>query len=91
MTGFAPIMLTIWGALIVITIIVNMYQSRLARDEDDQLILAESFAHVKAAQTAVMERVNRVQPIKRTAMWLTGAMTLFVIGYYVLDIVKQFQ
>jgi hypothetical protein len=91
MTGFAPIMLSIWGALIVITIIVNMYQSRLARDEDDQLILAESFAHVKAAQTAVMERVNRVQPIKRAAMWLTGAMTLFVIGYYVMDVIKQFQ
>jgi hypothetical protein len=91
MTGFAPIMLSVWGGLIVVLIAINMYQSRVARDEDDQLILDESFAHVKAAQTAIMERVNRVQPIKTVALWLTGAMTLFVIGYYVLDVVKQFQ
>jgi hypothetical protein len=29
--------------------------------------------------------------MKRLALGLVGAMTLFVIGYYVFDIVKQFK
>jgi len=38
-----------------------------------------------------VEKVSKVQPYLRAAMWLLAAMTLFVIGYYILDIINQFK
>ena len=38
-----------------------------------------------------MAKVSKVQPIGTAALWLAGAATLFVIGYYVLDVIKQFS
>jgi hypothetical protein len=91
MTGFAPIMLSVWGALVLILVAIKMYVSRLSRDEDDQLILDESFDHVKTEQAAIMARVHKIEPIQRVALWLVGVMTLFVIGYYVIDVFNQFK
>lgn len=91
MTGFVPVMWSIWGVLVILLAAVNLYQSRLARDEEDQIFLGEGFTEEKSAQAAIAERVNKVQPYKRMALWLVGAMTLFVVGYYILDIIKQFK
>ena len=91
MTGIAPVMWTIWGALIVLLVAVNMFQARLGRDEEDQIFLGEGFAAEKSTQAAIAAKVNKVQPIKRAVLGLVGVMTLFVIGYYVFDIIKQFK
>ncbi len=91
MTGFVPVMWSIWGALVILLAAVNLYQSRLGRDEEDQIFLGEGFTEEKSAQAAIAERVNKVQPFKRMALWLVGAMTLFVVGYYVFDVIRQFK
>jgi hypothetical protein len=91
MTGFVPVMWSIWGMLVVLLAAVNLYQSSLARNEEDQIFLSEGFAQEKSAQAAIAEKVAKVQPFKRIALGLVGAMTLFVIGYYVLDIFRQFK
>jgi hypothetical protein len=38
-----------------------------------------------------MAKVAKVEPVKRLVLWALGAMTVFVLGYYVLDIVRQFK
>jgi hypothetical protein len=91
MTGFVPMMWSVWGVLVVLLAAVNLYASRLARDEEDQLFLGESFEHEKSAQAAILAKVNKVQPVKRLAMWLLGAMTVFVLVYYVFDVFRQFK
>jgi hypothetical protein len=91
MTGFVPVMWLIWGLLVVLLAVINLYASRLARDEEDQIFLGEGFTEERSAQAAIAEKVNKVQPFKRTALWLVGAMTVFVIGYYIFDIVRQFK
>ena len=91
MTGFVPIMWSVWGVFVVVLAAVNLYQSRLARDEEDQIILGDGFKEERSAQAAIAEKVSKVEPMKRLALGLVGAMTLFVIGYYVFDIVKQFK
>jgi hypothetical protein len=91
MTGFVPVMWSIWGMLVVLLAAVNLYQSSLARNEEDQIFLSEGFAQERSAQAAIAEKVAKVQPFKRIALGLVGAMTLFVIGYYVLDIFRQFK
>ena len=91
MTGFVPVMWSIWGMLVVLLAAVNLYQSSLARNEEDQIFLSEGFTQERSAQAAIAEKVAKVQPFKRIALGLVGAMTLFVIGYYVLDIFRQFK
>ena len=91
MTGFVPVMWSVWGVLVVLLAAISLYVSRLTRDEEDQIFLGESFDHEKSAQAAIVEKVNKIKPYKRLAIWLVGAMTLVVLGYYVLDIFKQFK
>ena len=38
-----------------------------------------------------MAKVNKIQPLRRSALGCRSRMTLFVIGYYVLDIINQFK
>lgn len=89
--GFVPVMWSIWGACIVLLAAVHLYQARLGRDEEDQIFLGEGFSGEKSAQAAIANKVNKVQPIKKAVIGLVGVMTVFVIGYYLFDIVKQFS
>lgn len=82
---FFPIMLSVWILTIVFMTIMLLYRSRLARDEEDQLFLDDSFNEQKAAQAAIAARVEKVQPMVKGSEWLAGAATLFVIGYFALD------
>jgi hypothetical protein len=91
MTGFVPVMWSVWGVLVLLLASVNLYSSRLARDEEDQIFLGEGFDQEKSAQASIAAKVSKIEPVKKLALWLLGAMTLFVIGYYVLDIIKQFK
>jgi len=54
----------------------------ITRDEEGQIFLDEAFAHEKAAQTAITEKVARLQPILTASQVLTGVLTLGIIGYY---------
>jgi hypothetical protein len=91
MTGFVPVMWSIWGALVVLLAAVNLYASRLGRDEEDQIFLSEGFTEERTAQAAIAEKMNKVQPYKRAALGLVGVMTLFVVGYYIFDVFRQFK
>ncbi|MGP8175020.1 MAG: hypothetical protein ACLP7O_10795 [Terracidiphilus sp.] len=91
MTGFVPVMWMVWGVLVLFLLALYLYQSRLTRDEDDQIILDDSFDRVKTEQAAIVEKVKKIEPLVRLAMWLAGAATLVVIGYYIMDFIKQFK
>ncbi len=91
MTGMVPIMWSVWGALVVLMLLLKIYNDRLTRDEDDQLVLDDAFSHVKAEQAAIIAKVNRFAPVRRVVLVLVAAMTLFVIGYYLLDFINQFK
>jgi hypothetical protein len=87
---FVPVMWTIWGLLAVITAAVYLYRSSLTRDEDDQIYLDDAFQHEKVAQEAIVAKIGKIEPALRILLWLVAAASLFVVGYYVLDIIKQF-
>ncbi len=91
MTGIVPIMWSVWGLLVVLMIILKIYTGRLSRDEDDQIVLDDAFDHVKAEQAAIMAKVNKLEPVRKASLWLVGLASLFVVGYYVLDIINQFK
>jgi hypothetical protein len=88
---FVPVMWSVWGTLLVVFAALSLYKSSLARDEEGQIFLNEAFAHERAAQEAIVARVQKVEPVVRLSLWLVAAATLFVIVYYVLDIIAQFR
>jgi hypothetical protein len=86
-----PVLLSIWIACLLFTAIMFLYRSRLTRDEEDQIFLGESLAHERSAQAAIADRVAKIQPIVRTAIWLTAGTTVLLIVYYIFDIFNQFK
>jgi hypothetical protein len=91
MQGFVPIMWSVWGAVVILLFALKIYAGRLSRDEDDQIILDDSFNHVRSEQAAIVEKVHRIEPIQKVAVWLAVAMTVVVLVYYGIDIYRQFQ
>jgi hypothetical protein len=88
---FVPVMWSVWGVLVLALLGLKIYSDSLARDEDDQIVLDEAFDNLKAEQAAIVARVHKVEPARKVVLGLVVAMTLVVIGYYVMDIVRQFQ
>ena len=86
-----PIMWSVWGVLVLLLVVLKMYNSRLTRDEDDQIILDDSFNNVKEEQAALMAKIHKVEPLVRVALGLVAAASLSVIGYYVVDVLNQFK
>jgi hypothetical protein len=88
---FVPVMWSVWGLTILAMAVVFLYRSRLTRDEEDQIFLDDSFSHERTAQQAIIARVNKLQPLVRGSEIVAGVATLFVIGYYIMDVVNQFK
>ena len=88
--GFVPIMWAVWGLSFVFMAGVSIFAARLGRNEEAQIFLADSSSHVKSEQDAILARVNKIRPVKMTALGIMGVMTVIVVVYYVIDILHQF-
>jgi ribosomal 50S subunit-associated protein YjgA (DUF615 family) len=91
MTGFVLAIWAIWGALVVLMLALKIYSGRLTRDEDDHLILDSAFDHVKTEQAALVEKVHKIEPLRKASLWLVVAATVLVVGYYAVDVANQFK
>lgn len=88
---FVPVMWSVWVVLVVILAALYVYRSSLTKDEEDQIFLDDSFDNEKNAQAAIVAKVNKIEPYVRISLWLVGASTVVVIGYYVIDFINQFK
>jgi hypothetical protein len=86
-----PVMWGVWGLIAAFTAALFIYRAQLTKDEEDQIFLDDSFSHEQAAQAAIIDKVNKIQPLFRVALVLMSVATLFVIGYYIVDVVNQFK
>jgi hypothetical protein len=82
-------MWSVWGVLVALMISLHIYRGSLEKNEDDQIFLDDSFDHEKAAQMAIVAKVQKIEPALRLAKWLALAMTIVVIVYYIRDIMLQ--
>ena len=67
MTVAAIVMWSVWAAFALYLAVLFIYRSSLARDEEDQIFLDESFDHEKAHQAVIAARVAKVEPLVRMA------------------------
>jgi hypothetical protein len=81
-----PVMWTVWCSLVAIMAALHIYRSSLARDEEDQIFLDDSFEHERNAQAAIVARVSKIEPVLRVAQWMVVGMTVIVLAYYIRDI-----
>jgi hypothetical protein len=81
----------VWGALVLIMLALKVYSGRVTRNEDDHLVLDSAFDNLRAEQAAIMEKVHKIEPLKKVSLWLAVAATAFVVGYYVIDVMSQFK
>lgn len=86
---FVPVMWTLWGVIVASMLLLHVYRSSLEKNEDDQIFLDDSFEHEKAAQSVIVAKVNKIEPIIRVTKWLAVGMSIFVVLYYIRDIMMQ--
>ena len=86
---FLPIMLSVWGLTVITMAAMLLYRSRLSRDEEDQLFLDDSFNQQKSDQAAIAARVQKVQPMVKGSELVAACTTLFVVGYFLIDMYKN--
>ena len=84
-----PIMWTVWGVIVASMLLLHIYRGSLEKNEDDQIFLDDSFDHERAAQMAIVARVQKVEPALRVLKWLALAMSVVVVIYYIRDIMVQ--
>ena len=84
-------MWAVWAITIMLMVAMFLYRSRLGRDEEDQLFLGDSLSQEKANQIAIATKVTKVQPLIKGSEIIAAVATLFVIGYYIVDIYNQFK
>jgi len=80
-----------WILILVLFIVAKLYASRISRYEENQLILDDSSSQLKTEQYAIAGRLNKFKPVQMTTIWLLGAGTLFVVVYYVHDMINQLK
>jgi hypothetical protein len=88
---FVPAMWTVWGVLVFLMAALHIYRSSLSRDEEDQIFLDDSFEQEKSAQEVIVTKIKKVEPVLRVLQWLSAAMTLFIIAYYIRDFLLSFH
>jgi hypothetical protein len=88
---FVPAMWIGWGLILALFIAAKVYASRISRYEENQLILDESSNQLKTEQDAIAGRLNKFRPVQITTAWVLGAGTLFVVAFYIHDMINQFK
>jgi hypothetical protein len=81
-TNLVSVLWIAWAAFALVTALLYAYRARVTRDEEGQIFLDEAFAHEERTQSDITMKVNRLQPVLRMSMALTGLMTAVVIAYY---------
>jgi type VI protein secretion system component VasF len=88
---FYPVMLTVWGVLAVVAAALFVYRTSLTRDEDDQIYLDDAFQHERAAQEAIVAKVNKIEPALRVALWAVGTVTAVLVLVYLWSLISEFM
>jgi Tfp pilus assembly protein PilN len=85
------VVLSVWGLCLLFVAVMYLYRSRLTRDEEDQIFLDDSFSHERTAQAVIAAKVQKIEPLVRTSVWVAGVATALVAVYYAWDIFNQFK
>jgi multidrug efflux pump subunit AcrB len=84
------VMWALWAVSFFFMAGVSIVAAAVGRNEEAQIFLADSSNHERSEQAAIAAKVSKMRPLKMTSLGILGVMTLLVVGYYVVDVFKQF-
>ena len=73
-------LLTVWGVLTVLLILLLIYRSTLSMHEDDQLFLDDSSKNMREEQEALQVRMKKVTPWVRVLGAASAVLILVIAG-----------
>jgi len=76
------VLLTIWGVLTTVLVVLLIYRSALARHEDDELFLTSAEAHFEKEQQELTVRMNRLRPFLNILAASSGVLLLVMAGLW---------
>jgi len=76
-------LLTVWGILTAILIVLLIYRSTLTMREEEQLFLDEAESHMQQEQMELISRVNKVNPLVRAFGAASGLLILVIAGMWI--------
>jgi len=79
-----------WGAFTLVLVILVIYRSTLAMQEDDQLFLDDAESHMQKDQEELLGKLNRLQPYVRGFGAASGVLALLIVGLVVYRALEQF-
>jgi hypothetical protein len=84
-------LLIAWGVLTAALIALLIYRGTLTMQEDDQLFLGESEAHMAREQLEIMTRVNKLGPFVKVLGAASAVLILTIAGIAVYQQMTQVQ
>lgn len=84
-------LLIAWGGFTAALIAVLIYRGTLTMQEDDQLFLDESEAHMAREQVEIMRKVDKLGPFVKVLGTASAALILTIAGVAVYQAMTQVQ
>ena len=72
-------LLSLWGGLTLVLVVLLIYRGTLTMHEDDQLFLDNSEDHMQKEQEELLKKMNRITPWVRV-LGTCSALLIFVIA-----------
>ena len=87
----SPLMmlLTAWGAITLVLVVLLIYRSTLSMHEDDQLFLDDASTHMQQEQQELIGRMNRLQPFVRLFGIASGLLIVVIAGLWIWQGINQ--
>ncbi|MFB3916563.1 MAG: hypothetical protein ACE14M_07530 [Terriglobales bacterium] len=76
-------LLIVWAALTTALVILLIYRSTVAMQEDDQLFLSDSETSLQQDQAAILKRLQKLQLPVRLLGGASGLLILFIFGLWI--------
>lgn len=89
--GIRPVIWVIWAALAIILAILLIYRGTLLENEDDQIFLDANAENQEHEQELILKRAQKLTPYVYTATAATCLMGLGILGYIVMEGLKNFN
>jgi hypothetical protein len=86
-----PLLLSVWAALTICFLALLVYRGQLTRYEDEQLFLNDTNTREREMQTAIVRRIEKIQPVVRLVGGAAGLATACAVGMYVWNAWKSIQ
>ncbi len=76
-------LLIVWAGLTTVLVILLIYRSTVAMQEDDQLFLSDTETTMQQEQTAILRRLKSLQTPLRLLGGASGLLLLIMFGLWI--------